>query len=234
MRAGKQRWRQRRSPGSIIYNCRIFKTRKPPNEFNLSSTRNKDHLRPDGRSLRIIAGDITEQGVDAIVNAANGMLAHGGGVAGAIARKGGSQITSESRRWVEEHGRVPTGGAAITGGGDLKARYVIHAVGPVWGGGSQDEERLLAGAVQSALSLADEHGLASIALPAISTGIFGYPIDRAVPTMVNAVIEYMDGHPGSSLRDIRLCDMNKAAVALFAEELGRREAGTNRISSEQG
>src|SRR5439155_12143791 len=116
----------------------------------------------------------------------------------------------------------------------LKARYVIHAVGPVWGGGSQDEERLLAGDVRSALSLADEHGLASIALPAISTGIFGYPIDRAVPTIVNAIIEYLDGHPGSSLRDIRLCDMNKAAVALFAEELGRREAGTNRISSEQG
>src|SRR5262245_10239962 len=93
------------------------------------------YTRPDGRVLRVIEGDITEQDVDAIVNAANEMLAHGGGVAGAIARKGGPQITSESRRWVEEHGRVPTGGAAITGGGNLKARYVIHAVGPVWRGG---------------------------------------------------------------------------------------------------
>src|SRR4029453_99863 len=92
--------------------------------------------RPDGGTLPVIEGDITEQDVDAIVNAANEMLAHGGGVAGAIARKGGPEVMSESRRWVDEHGRVPTGGAAITGGGNLKARYVIHAVGPVWGGGS--------------------------------------------------------------------------------------------------
>src|SRR3989475_11058973 len=95
------------------------------------------HARPDGHTLCVIEGDITEQDVDAIVNAANEMLAHGGGVAGAIASKGGSQITAESRRWVEQHGRVPTGSAAITGGGNLKARYVIHAVGPVWHGGSQ-------------------------------------------------------------------------------------------------
>src|SRR5438093_6930992 len=104
---------------------------KLQNELRLLSAMNKEHhihRRSDGRTLRIIEGDITEQDVDAVVNAANEMLAHGGGVAGAIARKGGSQIASDSRRWVEEHGRVPTGNAAITGGGDLKARYVIHAV----------------------------------------------------------------------------------------------------------
>src|SRR5437870_12571648 len=147
---------------------------------------NKDHLRPDGRSLRIIEGDITDQEVDAIVNAANEMLAHGGGVAGAIARKGGPEITSESRRWVEEHGRVPTGSAAITGGSALKARYVIHTVGPVWQGGSRYEERLLASADRSALKLADERGLASIALPAISTGMFGYPSEPTGPDTVTA------------------------------------------------
>ena len=179
---------------------------------------NKDHLRPDGRSLRIIEGDITDQEVDAIVNAANEMLAHGGGVAGAI-----PQITSESSRWVEQHGRVPTGSAAITGGGHLKARYVIHAVGPVWEGGSRGEERLLASAVQSALTLANEHAVASIALPAISTGIFGYPIDRAVPTILTAILEYVDEHHSSSLRDIHICDMNKATVALFAYEVSRLE-----------
>jgi len=181
--------------------------------------------RPDGRTLRIIDGDITEQDVDAIVNAANEMLAHGGGVAGAIARKGGPEITSESRRWVEEHGRVPTGSAAITGGSALKARYVIHTVGPVWQGGSRDEERLLASAVRSALKLADERGLASIALPAISTGIFGYPIELAVPTILTAVRGYLDKRPGSSLRDICICDRNKATVTLFAEEASRLEEG---------
>jgi putative ATPase len=181
------------------------------------------HHRPDGRILRIIEADITEQDVDAIVNAANEMLTHGGGVAGAIARKGGSQITSESRRWVDEHGRVPTGGAAITGGGNLKARYVIHAVGPVWEGGPRGEERLLSSAVQSALSLADERGLASIAIPAISTGIFGYPMTLAVPTILSAILEYLDEHPGSSLRDICICDMNKATVALFGDEVRKLE-----------
>jgi putative ATPase len=181
------------------------------------------HTWADGRTLRIVEGDITEQDVDAIVNAANEMLAHGGGVAGAIAAKGGPAITSESRRWVQEHGRVPTGGAAITGGGQLKARYVVHAVGPVWGGGSKGEERLLASAAQSALSLADERGLASIALPAISTGIFGYPIHLAVQTILGAILQYLDEHHGTSLRDVRICDMNKATVALFAEEVSRLE-----------
>ena len=175
--------------------------------------------------IEIVKSDITGLRVDAIVNAANEMLAHGGGVAGAIARKGGLQITSESRRWVEEHGRAATGSAAITGGGNLKARYVIHAVGPVWTGGSSDEERLLASAVRSALTLADERGVESIALPAISTGIFGYPIQLAVPTILSAILEYLDEHPGSSLRDIRICDMNKATVALFGDEDGKLERG---------
>jgi O-acetyl-ADP-ribose deacetylase (regulator of RNase III) len=182
------------------------------------------HAWADRRTLSIIEGDITEEDADAIVNAANETLAHGGGVAGAIARKGGPQITSDSRCWVEQHGRVPTGTAAITGGGDLKARYVIHAVGPVWQGGSRDEERLLASAVRSALGLADEYDLASIALPAISTGIFGYPIQLAVPTILNAILDYLDEHSGTSLREIRLCDMNTATVALFAKELGKLEA----------
>jgi putative ATPase len=185
------------------------------------------HTRSEGRTLRVIEADITEQDVDAVVNAANEMLVHGGGVAGAIARKGGPQVTSESRRWVQEHGRVPTGSAAVTGGGNLKARYVIHAVGPVWGGGSRGEEQLLSSAVWSSLSLADEHGLSSIALPAISTGIFGYPIQLAVPTILTAILGYLDEHPGSSLRDIRICDMSPRTVALFAE-------GATRLEEEAG
>ncbi len=129
----------------------------------------------DGRTIAIVHGDITEANVDAIVNAANEHLQHGGGVAGAISRRGGDAIQAQSSKSVREHGRVPTGSAAITGAGRLPAKYVIHAVGPIWGSG--DEERKLAAAVTSALTLADEHGVTSIAIPAISSGIYGMPKD---------------------------------------------------------
>jgi putative ATPase len=179
------------------------------------------YRRADGRVLRLIEGDITEEDTDAIVNAANEMLAHGGGLAGAIAVKGGATITEESRRWVQEHGHVPTGKAAVTSGGELTAPYVIHAVGPVWQGGSHGEERLLSGAVTSALTAADELGLTSIAVPAISTGIFGYPKHLAVPTILKTVLGYLDHHPKSFLNDVRICDKSTAAVVLFEDELKR-------------
>jgi len=179
--------------------------------------------RADGRAMRIVEGDITEEAVDAIVNAANEMLVHGGGVAGAIAAKGGPRVTEESRRWVEERGHVPVGSAAITSGGDLKARYVIHAVGPIWDGGTKGEEGLLSSAVSSALSLADEHGLCSIAMPAISTGIFGYPKHLAIPAILRTIVRYLDEHPGSSLQDVRICDRSVAAVVLFVDEAKRLE-----------
>ena len=179
--------------------------------------------RADGRTLRIIEGDITEEAVDAVVNAANEMLAHGGGVAAAIARAGGDAVTDESRRWVQQHGHVPTGEAAITRGGNLPARYVIHAVGPVWDGGTIGEEALLSGAIQSALRLADEHRLKSIAIPAISTGIFGYPKPLAIPTILQAILWYLDDHPGSSLQDVRICDRSAAAIILFVDEAQKLE-----------
>jgi O-acetyl-ADP-ribose deacetylase (regulator of RNase III) len=174
------------------------------------------HTRPDGRVLRVVQGDITEEDVDAIVNAANEQLAHGGGVAGAIVRAGGYEIQDESRRWVREHGDVPTGGVAITGAGKLTARYVIHAVGPVWGMG--DEEALLASAVKSALALADEHGLQSISLPAISTGIYGFPKPLGAQVIVGAVREYLEEHSDSSLTEVRLCNIDSATSELFVEE----------------
>jgi O-acetyl-ADP-ribose deacetylase (regulator of RNase III) len=175
------------------------------------------YTRPDGRILRVVHGDITEEAVDAIVNAANEHLAHGGGVAGAIVRKGGRQIQDESTRWVREHGPVRTGSAAITGGGALKARYVIHAVGPVWGAGN--EEALLAGAVTSALSLADENGVRTISLPAISTGIFGFPKPLGAKVIVRAVQEYLDGHPTSSIREVRFCNIDAVTTDLLRDEL---------------
>lgn len=122
--------------------------------------------------ISLVEGDITEQDTDAIVNAANAQLVLGAGVAGAIRRKGGPQIQLEC----DQIGGTPVGTAVITSGGLLKARYVIHAVGPQMGEGSEDAK--LKGATLSSLKLADEKGLRSLAFPAISTGIFGFPIDR--------------------------------------------------------
>jgi O-acetyl-ADP-ribose deacetylase (regulator of RNase III) len=146
-------------------------------------------------SLELIQGDITEVVTDAIVNAANQHLAHGGGVAAAISRRGGPAIQRESDAWVRQRGRVPTGSAAITSGGSLPAKYVIHAVGPVYDGTVHSAESL-ASAVLSSLALADENGLKSIALPAISTGIFGYPVKEAAGVMLSAAISYLEGETG--------------------------------------
>jgi O-acetyl-ADP-ribose deacetylase len=122
-----------------------------------------------GVTIEVVLGDLTVQQVDAIVNAANSQLAHWGGVAGAIVERGGVEIQQESERKAP----VQVGGAVVTGAGKLLARYVIHTVGPVWGEG--DEDSKLRSAVRSALARAEELGLCSLALPAISTGIFGYP-----------------------------------------------------------
>jgi O-acetyl-ADP-ribose deacetylase (regulator of RNase III) len=127
--------------------------------------------------------DITQLDVDAIVNAANERLAPGGGVCGAIHRAAGPELA----RACAEIGGCPTGEARITPGFELMANYVIHAVGPVWHGGDRDEDRLLAGCYRHSLELALEHGLASIAFPAISTGIFGYPLQRATDIAVATV-----------------------------------------------
>ncbi|MCX7680914.1 MAG: macro domain-containing protein [Anaerolineae bacterium] len=172
--------------------------------------------------LELVEGDITELEVEAIVNAANERLAHGGGVAGVISRKGGPVIQQESDRWVREHGPVPTGSAAITSGGALKARYVIHAVGPVYDGTPRSAE-LLASAVRAALRLADEHHIRSIALPAISTGIFGYPMDQAAQVMIRTIIEYLSGD--TLLERVMLCLYGRSAFETFAGELRAQWGG---------
>ena len=152
-------------------------------------------------------GDITEEDTDAIVNAANSMLAHGGGVAGAIVRKGGAVIQQES----DAIGGVPVGGAASTGAGRLKAKRVIHAVGPMMGEG--DEDNKLRSATIRTLELADREGLRSVAFPAISTGIFGYPIERCAPLMLNSVKEYCSGP--TSILEVRFCLFDEAALEVF-------------------
>jgi O-acetyl-ADP-ribose deacetylase (regulator of RNase III) len=169
-------------------------------------------------TLELVQGDITGMETDAIVNAANESLAHGGGVAGAISRRGGPEIQRESNAWVQKHGRVPTGSAAITSGGKLPARYVIHAVGPVYDGTPRSAEKL-ASALRSSLALAEEHGLKSIALPAISTGIFGYPLDEAARVMLSETIEYLDGQTG--LERVIFCLYGQVAFDGFVTNLER-------------
>ena len=140
------------------------------------------------RVLELVEGDITEMDTDAIVNAANDQLILGGGVAGAIRRKGGPEIQAQCDRI----GGTFVGGAVITTGGQLKARHVIHAVGPRMGEG--DEDRKLRDATVNSLKLADEHGLRSLAFPAISTGIFGFPLGRCAQIMLSAAIEIGRAH----------------------------------------
>ncbi len=140
--------------------------------------------------IRVIQSDITESDAEAIVNPANNYLKHGGGVALAIVKKGGSIIQQES----DKIGYVETGKAVITQAGKLKAKYVIHAVGPVWHGGHNNEDALLKSAVYSALELAKLYFLNSIAIPAISTGIFGFPKERGVKIIVDSTIDFLKTH----------------------------------------
>lgn len=169
-------------------------------------------------TLELVEGDITRLSTDAIVNAANERLAHGGGVAAVIAQAGGPAIQKESNEWVREHGQVPTGSAAITSGGDLRSDYVIHAVGPVYGSTSKPKAaELLASAVKSALEIADEYDLESVALPAISTGIYGYPMDEAAEVMLRAAIDYIED--GTGLERVVFCLYGQSAFDTFAEAL---------------
>lgn len=177
------------------------------------------------RTIEVRQGDLTEEDTDAIVNAANSHLMHGGGVAGAIARRGGSVIQAESDRWVREHGPVSTGQVAVTSAGSLPARVVIHAVGPVWQGGRAGEDELLRSAVWNSLARAEELKLSSIALPAISSGIFGFPKDRCAAILVKAALDFIEEHPAGHLRQIRFTNIDRRTVDLFAAELRRVEEG---------
>ena len=134
--------------------------------------------------LEIVQGDITALAVDAIVNAANRHLAHGGGVALAIVRKGGASIQMESSALIARRGPLGTGEAVLTSGGKLPAKFVIHAVGPVWSGGERGEPELLASCYRSVFSIARENGIRSLAVPAISCGVYRFPVDRAVKIAV--------------------------------------------------
>ena len=172
-----------------------------------------EHTLPTGQSLRLIHGDITEEKVDAIVNAANEQLVHGGGLAAAIVRRGGQSIADESNAWVREHGPISHARPALTKSGSLPCRHVIHAVGPRWGEG--DEDAKLHTAVTAALSLADERALKNLALPAISTGIFGFPKERGAEVILDAITEFCMDHPNAALKDIHITLIDAPSVRVF-------------------
>jgi len=173
-----------------------------------------------GRILELHQGDITLEEVDAIVNAANSHLAGGGGVDGAIHRRGGPTIMAETDAKYPRG--CPTGSAVISKGGNLKARFVVHAVGPVWRGGQRGEAELLAGAYRRALELAVEHDCRSIALPALSTGAYRYPMDQAARVAVQTAIDFLRAHSRPALVRFVLFDAGAyGAFAAALEELGR-------------
>ncbi|MEM0111511.1 MAG: O-acetyl-ADP-ribose deacetylase [Candidatus Parvarchaeota archaeon] len=155
-------------------------------------------FRVGGARIRLIQGDITEMETDAIVNAANPSLMGGGGVDGAIHRKGGPKILEECKRIraTEYPDGLPTGKAVITTGGNLKAKYVIHTVGPVWRGGKSGEAELLAEAYRNSLKLAVSKGIKTIAFPSISTGAYGYPIDEASRIALSTVKDFLEKENG--------------------------------------
>lgn len=172
-----------------------------------------------GQIIQIVQGDITTEPVDAIVNAANEHLQHGGGVAWALSKKGGPAIQQESDAWIQQHGRVSHSHPAWTSGGLLPTKYVIHAVGPVWGdphnaGTGGDEDRKLSDAVTGSLRVADELKCESISLPAISTGIFGFPKDRAAEIIFSAIEKYFESNT-SSLKVVKMLLLDQPTVDIF-------------------
>jgi O-acetyl-ADP-ribose deacetylase (regulator of RNase III) len=172
-----------------------------------------EHVLQTGQTVQIVQGDITTEKVDAIVNAANEHLQHGGGVAWAISKKGGSAIQKESNDWIRQHGRVSHSHPAWTSGGLLPAKYVIHAVGPVWGDG--DEDSKLESAVTGSLRVADELYLTSIAMPAIATGIFGFPKDRAAGIIFSAIENYFIDNSSTVLNTVKLVLFDQSTVDIF-------------------
>ncbi len=172
-----------------------------------------------GGRVRLQAGDITQVSVDAVVNAANSALAGGGGVDGAIHAAAGPTVMTELQR---RYDGCPTGSAVITDAGELPARWIIHAVGPVWRGGDQDEPQLLASAYASSLDRADEAGARSVAFAAISCGVYGYPLDAAADVALTSVRTWLSTHRGSTVEDIVFVLRGTTVMAAFRGALHRQ------------
>lgn len=174
---------------------------------------------PGGRTLALSINDLLDEPVDAIVNAANGGLSHGGGVAAAISEAAGREFDRESEAHVEKFGRVPIGGAVVTGAGKLPFKGVIHAVGPRMGDGNEEEK--LATAVAAALLRAHEKGWKSVSFPAISSGIFAVSHDVCARAYVEGVRRHFEKYPNSSLREVRICLVPSPLVDKVAAEMDK-------------
>jgi O-acetyl-ADP-ribose deacetylase (regulator of RNase III) len=172
-------------------------------------------LKINGATIELVQGDIAAQDVDAIVNAANSRLAGGGGVDGAIHRRGGPEIMRDTAARFPDG--CPTGSAVISTAGKLKAKYVIHAVGPVWNGGRRGEAELLAGAIRSSLELAIENDCHSVALPALSAGAYRYPLDQAARVALSTAIDFLRQHGRPEL--VRFVLFDAAAHEAFTSAL---------------
>jgi O-acetyl-ADP-ribose deacetylase (regulator of RNase III) len=174
--------------------------------------------------------DITKETTDAIVNAANSSLLGGGGVDGAIHRAGGPAILAECKRIIAEIGRLPAGKAVITTSGRLPAKRVVHTVGPVYGGGGRGEAEKLASCHRESIRVADEHGVRSLAFPAISTGAYGYPVDEAAPIAIAAVLEGL--RTSTHVNHVRFVLFDAATLGAYiraAEKLHKQNPSSYQI-----
>jgi O-acetyl-ADP-ribose deacetylase (regulator of RNase III) len=174
----------------------------------------------------LLSGNIVQQDTDAIVNAANSRLMGGSGVDGAIHRAGGPTILEDCRVIIRRIGKLRTGEAVITTGGNLHARHVIHTVGPVWQGGDKGEPELLANAYQNSLTVAVEHGLKTVAFPSISTGVFGYPMDRAAAVAISTIRQFCEGNV--PLDEVRIVLFGDAVLKVYETAL-QAELGASQI-----
>ena len=165
------------------------------------------------RQLEIRAGDLTEEHVDVIVNAANQWLDHGAGVAAAIIRKGGVNIQRESNTWIAMHGQITHDQPAYTQAGELPCHYVVHAVGPIWGEGHEEDK--LRRTILGTLDLATQLGAITLAIPAISTGIYGFPKDKAAPIFFDAIQEFWLKNTKSTLTNIRITIIDEPTITVF-------------------
>lgn len=176
----------------------------------LNSVKINNHI------IEIVKGDITKEETEVIVNAANSSLQHGGGVALAISSAAGKELRKECEQYISKHGQVPTGSAMITTGGNLKANYVIHTVGPIWGSGNEDEK--LKSAIKSSLEICEKHDIKSCSFPAISSGIYGFPKERCAKLFFEVLYGYFNENRNSTIDLVRLCNIDEKTSYIFLAE----------------
>jgi putative ATPase len=170
----------------------------------------------NNHAIEIVKGDITKEETEAIVNAANSSLQHGGGVALAISSASGKELRNECEQYIDKNGQVPTGSAMMTTGGNLNAKFVIHAVGPIWGSGDEDEK--LRSAITKSLELCEKHSLKSCSFPAISSGIYGFPKERCAKIFFEVLRRFFNEKPDSKIELVRLCNIDEKTSSIFLEE----------------